>query len=64
MAASAKAEPDGCLNECESVDALGALREQLAKIALSLDNLPNPLAAAYVQMALDALPTQPPCEPR
>lgn len=64
MTASSKVEPDGCLSGGDSVDTFGALRTQLAEIVLGLDNLPNPLAAAYVQMALDALPTQSPCEPQ
>lgn len=60
MVTSSKVEPDGCLSEGDNVDAFGALRSQLAQIALGLDNLPNSLAAAYVQMALDALPAKPP----
>ena len=58
MAASFRVEPDGRLNQSDRKDDFCSLRSQLAELAHALDDLPNPVAAAYVQMALDALPAQ------
>lgn len=39
----------------DSTATISELRDQLSKALLLLDKLKKPLAAAYVQMALDAL---------